>query len=155
MTADELKEATVRYFLKKRMAVHLEVGVNRRGRLRADAVCLSMKGTVTIGEIKSSPRDFKSDNKWGGYLEYCHRFYFVMTRKTFDAVKDSIPAGIGVFVASPRSSVTGAQLIPKLRAVRNARHREMDEGIRQNLIIRMAFRSADRNRFKHVNKDRG
>ena len=152
MTADELKEAAVAYFLKKRMAVHLEVGVNRRGRLRADLVSLSMRGDVTIGEVKSSKQDFLNDKKWSGYMDYCHKFYFIMSKKTFAAVGERIPSGVGVFIATPRVSVRGTPLVPKLRAIRPAGYRVMDEAIRQNLVIRMAFRSADRNRYRIKNR---
>ena len=34
------------------------------------------KPWVTVYEIKTSRRDFMQDEKWPGYLDCCHRFYF-------------------------------------------------------------------------------
>jgi hypothetical protein len=47
----------------------------RNGR-RADVIALSGDGRVHIIEVKSSIIDFRTDQKWGDYLEFCDRFYF-------------------------------------------------------------------------------
>jgi len=47
----------------------------RNGR-RADVMALSGEGRVHIIEVKSSLIDFRTDQKWGDYLEFCDRFYF-------------------------------------------------------------------------------
>ncbi len=55
-------------------------GVLREFRLkvrrRVDLITITNKGLITIIEIKSSPEDFRSDKKWGEYIEWADRFYF-------------------------------------------------------------------------------
>ena len=55
-------------------------GVLREFRLkvrrRVDLIAMTNKGLITIIEIKSSPEDFRSDKKWGEYIEWADRFYF-------------------------------------------------------------------------------
>lgn len=47
-------------------------------KLDAWAMPRSWAHYTTIGyEVKVSRRDFEQDQKWVGYLDYCHRFYFV------------------------------------------------------------------------------
>lgn len=45
---------------------------------RADLICLSEKGDVWIVEIKSSIEDFRSDQKWPEYRDYCDRLLFAV-----------------------------------------------------------------------------
>lgn len=45
---------------------------------RADVAALDRDGRLIIVEIKSSLADFRSDQKWPGYLEFCDRFYFAV-----------------------------------------------------------------------------
>ena len=45
---------------------------------RADIAALDHDGTLTTVEIKSSLTDFRSDQKWPEYTEYCDRFYFAV-----------------------------------------------------------------------------
>jgi hypothetical protein len=45
---------------------------------RADIAALDRDGTLTIVEIKSGLADFRSDQKWPEYAEYCDRFYFAV-----------------------------------------------------------------------------
>ena len=55
-------------------------GVLREFRLkvrrRVDLITMTSKGLITIIEIKSSPEDFRSDKKWGEYIEWADQFYF-------------------------------------------------------------------------------
>ena len=46
--------------------------------LRADVATLAPDGRIWIIEIKSSVIDFKTDQKWTGYLDYCDAFYFAV-----------------------------------------------------------------------------
>src|SRR3546814_7914009 len=46
----------------------------RSGR-RADLLCFDAKCRITLVEIKSSVEDFRCDQKWPEYLEYCDQFY--------------------------------------------------------------------------------
>jgi hypothetical protein len=53
---------------------------------RADILSLDRKGEIWIVEVKSSVPDFRADQKWQEYLEWCDRFFF--------AVGPEFPAGI-------------------------------------------------------------
>lgn len=67
----------------------------RSGR-RADLFCIDARSRITIVEIKSSLEDFRSDEKWPDYLEYCDHFYFAVTEQFPQEV---IPADHGLMVA--------------------------------------------------------
>ena len=43
---------------------------------RVDLITINDNGWITIIEIKSSPEDFRSDSKWGQYIEWADQFYF-------------------------------------------------------------------------------
>ncbi|WP_416899720.1 MAG: MmcB family DNA repair protein [Minwuia sp.] len=63
---------------------------------RADVVALGKDGDIWIVEVKSSVADFRSDAKWGDYLEFCDRFFFAVPT---DFPKELIPAECGLIVA--------------------------------------------------------
>ncbi len=63
---------------------------------RADVIGLKPDGTLWIIEIKSSPEDFRADNKWPEYREYCDHFSFAIP-PTMDP--DLIPLEAGLIVA--------------------------------------------------------
>jgi hypothetical protein len=67
----------------------------RSGR-RADLLCLDAKCRITIVEIKSSIEDFRCDQKWPEYLEFCDAFYFAVPESFPQAV---IPPEQGLMVA--------------------------------------------------------
>lgn len=63
---------------------------------RADVFALGPKGEMVIVEIKSSIADFRSDNKWPDYRDYCDRFYFAVGHAF---PKELIPDTAGLIVA--------------------------------------------------------
>ncbi len=63
---------------------------------RADVVAIDATGHVTIAEVKSSVADFRSDEKWHHYMEYCDSFYFAVGP---DFPQDLIPEDVGLIVA--------------------------------------------------------
>lgn len=46
--------------------------------LRVDLMALGPKGEVWVIECKSGPADFRADQKWQGYLEFCDRFFWAV-----------------------------------------------------------------------------
>ena len=63
---------------------------------RADVIALAPDGTLTIVEIKSSVADFRADQKWPDYEEFCDRFYFAVPETVpFDV----LPADRGLILA--------------------------------------------------------
>ncbi len=69
----------------------------RSGR-RVDVIGLDKQGRITIIEIKSSLEDFRSDQKWPEYLEYCDNFYFAVPQ---GFPQDVLPSEVGLMIADP------------------------------------------------------
>ena len=57
--------------------VGLEEFVPERGK-RVDVMAVGPKGEIWVIECKSSRVDFTSDQKWGGYLEWCDRYFWAV-----------------------------------------------------------------------------
>ena len=67
----------------------------RNGR-RADLAGLDRRGRIVIVEIKRSLADFRADQKWPEYLDYCDAFYFAAP-KAFPA--EVLPQDQGLILA--------------------------------------------------------
>lgn len=85
-----------------RMLIHMghipltELGL-KNGR-RVDVASLDKKGDVIIVEIKSSLADFRVDQKWPDYLDYCDRFFFAVPPDfPLDVLPE--PPSVGIIVA--------------------------------------------------------
>lgn len=63
---------------------------------RADLMGLGPKGEIVILEVKSSIEDFRIDQKWGEYRDYCDRFYFAVRT---DFPREVLPVDVGLIVA--------------------------------------------------------
>ena len=63
---------------------------------RADLVGLSERGVVWIVEIKSSVEDFRVDQKWPEYREFCDQLLFAVGP---DFPLDLLPPDTGIIVA--------------------------------------------------------
>ena len=72
----------------------LEVGLPN-GR-RADVMALGPKGEIAIAEVKSGIDDYRTDRKWGEYLEFCDQFYFAVSP---DFPEGVLPDDPGLIVA--------------------------------------------------------
>jgi hypothetical protein len=72
----------------------------RSGR-RADIAGIDRKGRIAIVEIKSSLADFRSDQKWPEYLDFCDLFYFAVP---LDFPTEVLPAEPGLILADPYSA---------------------------------------------------
>jgi hypothetical protein len=64
--------------------------------LRVDVMALGPKGEIWVIECKSSRADFRTDQKWHKYLEWCDRFFWAVDR---DFPTDLLPEGSGLIVA--------------------------------------------------------
>lgn len=67
-------------------------------------------------EIKVSKSDFNQDAKWHGYLQYCHRFYFVTPKGLVDKKEVADPAGLIHYNEEKNT----------LRIVKHANHRVVE-----------------------------
>src|SRR3982751_4793239 len=63
---------------------------------RADLMALAPDGTLTIIEIKSSIADFRADQKWPDYEDFCDHFYFAIPETV---PLDILPEDRGLIVA--------------------------------------------------------
>ena len=114
--------------VRRMMAEHGQQGIVEfclaNGR-RADLLCLSDKGEVTIVEVKSSVADFQADHKWQDYLEFCDRFYFAVSD---EFPQELIPAECGLIVAD----AFGAEIL------RNGSVASLPGARRKTLMVRIA-----------------
>lgn len=128
-TAQELARGLGRYLAQAGYSTLTEL-ILPNGR-RVDVIGIDRAGSIAVVEIKVSVADFRGDEKWSEYREYCDRFYF--------AVPEGFPLELvqgpcGLFVAD----AYGAALI-----------RESDEiavnaARRRALVLRFAGIAADR-----------
>ncbi len=108
---------------------------------RADILALADDGEVTIIEVKSGPVDYRTDQKWPDYLDFCDRFFFAVDAH-FPV--DLIPPDCGLIIAdafgaeivrsSPLAKLAGARrkaLTLRVAQVAMTRlHRVEDPGFR-------------------------
>lgn len=132
----------IKYYTHKRYCVSKEIGLCKRGRLRADFLALNTKREIIIVEVKSCVQDFRTDKKWHKYLPYCNKLYFALTEDTWRAIQSEIPKGIGVMILNDYG----------LTIVQSAKRRTVDLDHQLEILTRLAFRQADYNRYKYVHK---
>jgi hypothetical protein len=63
---------------------------------RADVIALSPSNAIWIVEIKSSIADFRTDQKWPDYRDYCDALYFAVTP---DFPNEILPTDTGLILA--------------------------------------------------------
>jgi hypothetical protein len=98
---------------------------------RLDVAAISDSGEITGVEIKVSLGDFRADEKWTEYLEFCDRYYFAVPDGFPHEV---LPADHGLIVADK----FGAAI------VREARHSPIVAARRKALLIRFGRTAAER-----------
>lgn len=64
--------------------------------LRVDLMALGPKGEVWVIECKSGHADFRSDQKWKCYLDFCDRFFWAVDA---DFPTEVLPEGTGLILA--------------------------------------------------------
>lgn len=100
VTAEELAAAleiargTSRYLRARGCAVIDELSF-ADGR-RCDLIALDPRGEISIIEIKSCLADFRCDQKWPDYRQWCDRFYFAVNIAFPQSV---IPEDCGLLIA--------------------------------------------------------
>lgn len=67
----------------------------RTGR-RVDIMALAGDGALTVVEVKSSLADFRADQKWPEYLDFCDFFYFAVAE---DFPQEVLPDDQGLIIA--------------------------------------------------------
>jgi hypothetical protein len=64
--------------------------------LRVDLIALGPKGEVWVIECKSGLADYRADQKWQGYLDWCDRFFWAVAE---DFPSHILPPETGLIVA--------------------------------------------------------
>lgn len=125
LPAEKITRATAKLFLNAGEAVLKEFSL--KNSRRADLIALSPKQKLSIIEVKSSHRDFTSDNKWPEYIGFADYFYF--------AVAEDFPQDI-----LPDETMCGIILSDGFDALitRPAPHRPLASARRAHLIRQLA-----------------
>ena len=98
---------------------------------RADLFCVGRKGEIAIIEVKSGVADFRADNKFEDYAEYCDTFYFAVSQRF---PHDLIPPHCGLIIADGfGGAIVRESPLEKLAAAR-----------RKAITLRFARVAADR-----------
>lgn len=96
----------------------------RTGR-RVDVMAINNKGRILVVEVKSGPADFRVDEKWTDYLEFCDEYYFAVDE---NFPQDLLPEDHGLIIAD---GFGGAIVTPSADFKLNASRRK-------NVILRFA-----------------
>jgi hypothetical protein len=83
-----------RYFRAANCAVLTELPL-ADGR-RCDVMAIDRQGGIVIVEIKSCLADYRSDQKWRDYRQWCDRFYFAVDA---DFPRQIVPEECGLIIA--------------------------------------------------------
>lgn len=94
LAATEIARGVMRLFSDLGYAALQEFPL--RVKRRADIVALNDAGEIIIVEVKSCRADFRADQKWPEYLEFCDRFFFAVAP---DFPRDILPADCGLIIA--------------------------------------------------------
>ncbi|GAB4370960.1 MAG: MmcB family DNA repair protein [Kiloniellaceae bacterium] len=98
---------------------------------RADLLCFDARSRITIVEIKSSVEDFRSDQKWSDYLDFCDAFYFAVPE---GFPRDLIPEEQGLMVADGYSATV----------IRESADFSLNAARRRSLLLQFAQLAARR-----------
>lgn len=155
-----LKLAIQYHFIKKKYSVFLEKNIatqmtlpdlckvdgNLAGlefeettnRYRADVLAINTKSEIVIIEIKSSKRDYTSDNKFLNYRHYCDKLYLAVTDDWLsDEMIADIPKEVGIIHVSLDSKNH-----PVFQYLRKAcKHKMLKSGTRYAMMVNLAWHS--------------
>jgi hypothetical protein len=99
---------------------------------RADLTALDAKGVIWIVEIKSSLADFRADQKWWAYRDYCDQFFFAVGP---DFPVEVLPADTGLIIADKYG---GELLRPATeRKLSGARRKEVTQRFARVAALRL------------------
>lgn len=87
---------------------------------RADIFAIGGNGEIVVVEVKSGWEDFRVDQKWPDYRDYCDRFFFAVD---IDFPRQVLPEDVGLIVADS----FGGEMLREapLHALASARRRAL------------------------------
>lgn len=118
-----------RYFADHGLFGVAEVRLTRQ--LRCDLLLVSPKGEITLVEVKSGAEDYRADQKWRGYLEWCDAFLFAVD---LSFPLETLPEEVGVLRTDGRE---GALARPPLSA-------PLAPARRKALLIKLTLAASER-----------
>ena len=102
-----------------------KVSIARYEKVRADLIAINHRHQTVIVETKSSPADFRSDEKWESYLPLCNKYYFAADPTTAEnnreAIVERTAKVVGVIAVE---TVDRVRLLENVRFIRPARSHE-------------------------------
>lgn len=98
---------------------------------RADVLAIDGRGQFLLVEVKSCRADFRSDNKWPEYLDFCDFFYFAVAA---EFPRELLPQDAGLLIADSYSAVIE----------RDTGGRSLAPARRRALLLRFAHLAASR-----------
>ena len=139
-TADIIKSAMITKRAYKGSLIVEEVGLpidkDWTKSLRADLMEVTKENRLIIYEVKSSMADYRSDNKWQGYLKHCELLYFIAPTKVAKVIKEETPSNVGVYATNEFG------YSQCLRSARKTDHKPNIEDVKEKLQIQLAYRYA-------------
>ena len=108
--AKKITRGVIRFFVEQGNACLTEFSF-KTGR-RADIISLNRKGEIAVVEVKTSATDFRSDEKWHEYLEFCDLFYFAVA---IDFYRDILPNDCGLIVGDAYGASIVRHATPRTR----------------------------------------
>ncbi len=115
--------------------------VKLKSRRRVDVMAINDKGHIIVAEVKSGPEDYRADNKWQEYLEFCDQFFFAVAE---DFPTDMISEDQGLIIADDyHAEILRPSADFKLNAAR-----------RKNMTLRFARQAATRLRSVEISQAR-
>ena len=142
--AELIRHEVTKYLTGRGMSCHYEVGLNSRGKLRADILALNYKRHMTVVEVKSSMADFVSDKKYLGYLPLSTSMYFAFDSdfKITDAIKNEIKShGIGILIVDCNCQKLHLYRSKSVKVLIGAKTRAMCGEAKRDIIVRLAYRN--------------
>jgi hypothetical protein len=90
----EMQERALKWLFNRGYIVASEVTLPHLK--RADIIGYNEEGRIIIIEVKVSAADFRQDQKWTSYLEYCDEFYFFLNDEARKVYYQKEYKGVGL-----------------------------------------------------------
>jgi hypothetical protein len=129
-TALRVQRGTMR-FLRRQFDMCCYPEITLANGRRSDILGVGRRGEIWIIEIKSSSEDFRIDNKWHEYKDFCDRFYFA---KPPELDAEIFPDSEGLIVADGHGG----------KILRQSEEAGLPAARRKAIMLRLARIGADR-----------
>jgi hypothetical protein len=133
-----LTKASVGWLVKKKYSVHLELGIEKWGKQRADVFGISLSTHMIQIEVKSCKEDWLVDKKWINYLDKSHAFYFAISDSLYRSNTGKLIKNqaadhkVGILVLCPKTGFM------KVRV--KAKHQPIEKDTILRLMTKIAWR---------------